>query len=237
MKYFNINALNASIQRIREGSITHEHRTGTAALGLIRNYFPLEKFAVTPEQIQEFTRKKPDFAIEKFISSDSTFIPHCFVEIKSIVGQSINSIPDQLLSTIVVAMDDFGFPSGSFSAFMMAMKGTKIAFYVYHSFGSLLDEHGILNYKGFIPLNYLIPEDAFMSYYRDFPLVGQAYEFYKSGLNFVTDPSELIDLGVQSTQNISHPHIFDLLNEKHRDHIHCMFKYFADRDPNKIFRF
>lgn len=52
MKYFNIEALNKSIKRIREGSITHEHSTATATLGLVRNYFFVHKFGVTPVQIQ-----------------------------------------------------------------------------------------------------------------------------------------------------------------------------------------
>jgi len=237
MKYFNIPALRATITRIRDGNITHEHCIGTAGLGLTRNYFPLDKFAITSEQIQEFTRKKPDFSMEKFLPSSSTFIPHCFVEIKSIIGRSINNIPDQLFDTIFVTMDDFGFSTGGFSVFMLAMKGTKISFYVYNSFGSLLDDHGIVNYTGFIPLNELIPHDAFISYYGDFPLGEQAYEFYTRDLVFETDPGNLRSLGVKSTEKIRHPHVFDLLNEKHRDHIHSMFRYFSEKDPNKIFRF
>lgn len=236
MKYFNITALQATISRIREGNITHEHRTGSAALGLTRHYFPVDSFVITPEQIQEVTCKKPDLAIEKFISSSSTFIPHCFVEVKSIINSSINNIPDQLFATIRVTIDDFGFINDNFSTFMIAMKGTKIAFYVYHSFSSLLDDYNIFNYKGFIPLNYVIPEENFLVYHKDYVLNYQAYEYYKIGLNFETDADKLRDLGVESTQRIPHPHIFDLLNEKHYDHIHNMFKYFAKEKPNRIFR-
>lgn len=239
MKYFywSIGALNASIVRIREGNITQEHRTSSACLGLVRHYFPIDRYVVTPEQIQEFTNKKPDLSIEKYIENDSSFIPHCFVEVKSIIGKSINSIPDQLFETLFVAIDDFGSNTGNYSVFMLAMKGTKIAFYVYHSFASELDANGIINYKGFIPLNYLIPEAEFLSYTGDTPVREWAYETYKNKLrDIVTDPKILSDLGALGTDKIDHPHILDLLNDKHKEHIHNMFEYFANESPNKIFR-
>lgn len=236
MKYFNITSLQATIVRIREGNITHEHRTGTAATGLIRNYFPIEKFAVTPEQIQEFTKKKPDLAIEKFIPHNSYFVHLCFVELKSIVNSSINNIPNQLFNTLYVAIDDYGSLSDNFSVFMLDMKGTKVAFYVYHSFGPLLDDYDINNYKGFMPLNYLIPESQFLDFWGYFPLAEQTYELYMRRLEFETDPTKLRDLGALETEKFKHPHVLDLLNEKHRDHIHNMFKYFAEQDPNQIFK-
>jgi len=62
MKYFNVPALNRSITQLTEYLTdkdgTFEHRTSRATLGLIRNYFPVDKFTVTSEQMQEFTRKK-----------------------------------------------------------------------------------------------------------------------------------------------------------------------------------
>ena len=121
------------------------------------NYFSIDKFAITPEQIQEFTRKRPDLSIEKYIPSSLQFIPHCFIEIKGIIGKSFDHIADQLVDTVIVAIDDYGNISGNYSVFMIAMKGTKIAFYMYHSFPSLLDDYDIPHYRGLIPLNYLIP--------------------------------------------------------------------------------
>lgn len=106
MKYFNVNALNASIKRIREGDITQEHRTGTAALGLVRNYFPVDKYAVTPEQIQEFSKKRPDLSIELFKENVSKFVPHCFVEVKSLVNSNFDNIVDQLFKTLNVTIED-----------------------------------------------------------------------------------------------------------------------------------
>lgn len=91
---------------------------------------------------------------------------------------------------------------------MLAMKGTKVAFYVYHSFAELLVDYGIPNYKGFIPLNYVIPEENFLDFHKRYTLAEQAYESYKRGLNLKTDVTRSGDLGLESTQDIKHPHIF-----------------------------
>jgi hypothetical protein len=235
MKYFNIKALNMSIARIRDGN-TDEHRSGTAALGLARNYFSVEKFAITPEQIQETTRKRPDLAIEKFLPSSLTFTPHCFIEVKSLIRKSFDDIADQLVDTVFVAVDTYGNLTGNYSVYMIGIKGTKIAFYMYHSFSSLLDDYGIPNYRGLMPLNYLIPENLYSEFNRNFPLVDPAYALYKSRLEFETNPVMLYRMGALATKHFSHPHILDLLNAQHQEHIHNMFNYVEKINPNLIFK-
>lgn len=219
MKYFSIEALNRSITRIREGNVTHEHRTGTAGLGLARNYFPLDTFAITPEQIQTFTNKRPDLSIEKYIPLTKEFVPHCYIEMKSLVNSSMPKIVDQLFDTLFVALDDYG----NFSVFMIGIKGTKIAFYSYHSFSSLLNDYGITNYKGFIPLNYIIPRDRYLEYHDNVASAEYAYNAYKGARNFTTDSVILRQLGASSTDDINHPHVLDLLDNRHKEDIHRMF--------------
>ncbi len=236
MKYFNISSLNRSIANIREGSNTQEHTTGKATLGLLRNYFSVQDFGITAEQIQEFTNKRPDFSVEKYIPLKDMFIPHCYVEVKSLINSSFGKIVNQLADTIIVAVDEYANFSGNYSVYMIGMKGTKIAFYMYHSFSSLLDDYGIVNYRGFIPLNYLIPFDQYSSLNSDFPLVQQTYDLYKQRLTFNTDSQILSQLGALHTDDISHPHMLDLVNENHKNDIHNMFKYVVKQNPNVIFR-
>jgi hypothetical protein len=78
---------------------------------------------MTPEQIQPVSRKRPDFSIE--ILENDKFIPHLFVEIKSLVNSNFNDIMDQLYSTVLETVD---LGDTDFSVFVIAMKGTNIAF-------------------------------------------------------------------------------------------------------------
>lgn len=80
MKYFNIKSFNSSIHRIIEGGVTHKYRTGTVATGLSEVYFPVTNFAKTPEEIKEFTKKRPDISIEKIYREYSILISHVVIQ-------------------------------------------------------------------------------------------------------------------------------------------------------------
>ena len=153
MKYISIKTVEMALHRIA-GS-RQEHTTGTAASGLLQHYFPLNKYITTPEQIKYFSNRKPDFSVER-LKNNTYFTPHLFVEIKSLINSNFNEILDQLYDTILHTVDH-----NDFSVFIIAMKGTKIAFFEFHSFVSLLDEHGIENYMGFMPLNYRMPAQMY----------------------------------------------------------------------------
>lgn len=219
MKYFNIPGINRAISLIREGQDTNEHVTSRATSAMIKHYIKdRDDLYSTPEQIQEFTRKKPDYVIEKLIPTAPYFKPHAFVEVKSLVNSNIIDILDQLYDTILYAIDSHG---GTYSCFMIAMKGTKIAFYTYHNFHTLLDDYGISHYKGFIPLNYNIPINLYSRINSE--ATPEMYESYiNSRSYFNTEATVLHGNGALQIRGLSHPHVMDLVNDYHKDDIHNM---------------
>ena len=60
---------------------------------------------------------------------------------------------EQVCQTILNTVD---ISSPSFSAFVIIMKATKIAFFHFYSYSDLLTEYNIVNFKGLIPLNQLM---------------------------------------------------------------------------------
>lgn len=231
MKYFHIKGINRAISLIREGNNNQEHVTSRATFAMINHYFKQEdNWFTTPEQIQIGSKKRPDYVIEKHLDKDPFFKPHAFVEVKSLIGQKIENILDQLYDTVLFTIDYHG---GSFSCFMIAMKVTKIAFYTYHNFISLLDEYHIPHYKGFIPLNYILPISLYSRINRD--ATPQMYENYvNSHSSITTDANVLHNLGAIKTNGLSHPHILDLVNDKHKEDIHSMWKFVLEQSSNII---
>lgn len=237
MKYFSIEKINRAIRAIRESNVKQEHVSSRAASELARHYFSNDKYTIVPEQIQIGTKKRPDFVIEKFFENNPVnlwFLPHTFIEVKSLVGRNMSHIVQQLHDTVFVAMDEWGNITGNYSAFMIGIKGTKIAFYAYHNLSSLLDSYNIFNYKGFIPLNFKIPSELLLKINEAHPLKEALYERYLRGLTFDTNHHSLSQKGVLGIPDIPFPHIFDLQDARHRDDIHNMFMYIVSNTANYV---
>lgn len=103
-------------------------------------------------------------------------------------------------------------------------------------FFSLLDDYGISNYKGFIPLNKLILKKEFMKFCENsssFPIAEEAHPRYKGRIKFHTDNNILGEM--MATDNIRHPHILDLLNQLHREDIHKMFNFMSEYSASSFF--
>jgi hypothetical protein len=224
MKYLSVKTIEVALNRIVLGDNTFEHRTGTAANSLVTHYFPLSKFTCTPEQIQDLSNKKPDLSIERLCGEN--LVPHCFVELKSVIRSNFGDILDQLYDTILNTVD---FQDDFFSTFVIAMKGTEIAFFQFYSYVSLLDEYNIVHYKGFIPLNQLISAYPYGDINDKHELIDDLK--YISKYTMATDSNKLSNLGVKSTHKIPFPHIWNLLNKDHENHVHELFMNMANNIP------
>ena len=132
---------------------------------------------------------------------------------------------DQLYDTTFEAVDS---ASGNCSVFVIAMKVGKIAFFEFHTYVSLLDEYKIPNYKGFVLLGYNIPAREFFNINHNAGhdgLINYLHHIYK--LDVARGVGVLRELGVESTSNIQHPHIWTLLNTAHSDYVHNLFQHMA----------
>jgi hypothetical protein len=227
MKYLSIKTIQVALHRIVDGDCTMEHRTATAANSLVSHYFPLQKFTCTPEQSQHFSGKRPDLSIER-LDNDDNLVPHAFVEMKSVVNSNFNNILDQVCDTILTSVD---FACPNFSVYVIAIKGINIGFFQFYSFASLLDEYDIPHYRGFMPLNQLISARQYMDINKTYSLID--YLKYLKKYSMETNPDKLIELGVESTENIRFPHIWNLLNEEHESHVHDLFVHMANNKPGE----
>lgn len=59
----------------------------------------------------------------------------------------------------------------------------------------------------------------------------EALKYFNKYSSILTDINKLKELGVESTSKVSFPHIWDLLNAKHEDHIHNLFVHMANHKP------
>ena len=168
--------------------------------------------------------KRPDFSVERLEDGDK-LVPHLFVEIKSLINSNFNDIMDQLFDTILETVDSMGVDN-KFAVFVVAMKGAKIAFFEFHSYASLLDDYNIPNYKGFIPLGHIISAPEFFDVNENTSLIDYLKHINK--VDVPHDKQKLLDLGVESTSKIEHPHIWNLLNKEHENYVHNLFRHMAE---------
>jgi hypothetical protein len=226
MKYLSVRTIVASLHRVHQGN-NKEHVTGTPATGLLVNYFPQDRYAITPEQIQ-ISNRKPDLSVE-LLNDNDELVPHVFVELKSLVNSNFNDIMDQLYDTVLETVDT---GDTDFAVYVIAMKGAKIAMFEFHSYVSLLDEYNIMNYKGFIPMTYRMPGESFFEINHE-QGNSNLINFLKYRCEFSDSKSHLETLGVESTSKIKYPHILDLLNKDHEGYVHDLFKRMAENKPGK----
>jgi len=215
--YTSLPTIMAALHRITSGHSNLEHTTSTATSGLLQHYYPITRFITTPPlkgEIHLTTElggyKKPDYTVET-LDGGGGLLQIVFVEVKSLVNSNFNSILDQLYDTILQTVDIQG---GSFSVFVIAMKGSKIAILHFSSCVSELDINSIPRLRrGFTPINYILTADQWRSIYSN-PDQWHLYSEYLNTFN-IPDAATLVAQGVEITTKIPYPHIFNLLEINH----------------------
>jgi len=131
--------------------IKYEHHTATWACTKLKEIFQDEKWAITPEQRDPATKKKPDLVVEEAIQ-DSTFKLHLAMELKK-EGERLEDALDQLCDALLETVDMKGnMNEDQFEIYAVVQAGLDIGFFEYHSDESNLDEEGIPHFRGCVSL-------------------------------------------------------------------------------------
>lgn len=227
MIYLLVNGIRVALNRVNNNST--ENRTSTVTNGLLNHYFKSDRFTITPGVMQN-NRKRPDFLVERI--ENDTLLHHVVVEDKSHTGYSFWKAADQVIDTITETID----AQGNYTIFVVLCKGIKIGFFVYHSYASLLDECGVLNYNGLVPLNYVVSLVSFNEL-SDPVNASSDYIAHRNSLsNIITNSIDLTTLGVETNEYFKFPCIWNLLNENHANHVHNLFQHMANNKPSSIAR-
>ena len=204
MLYSEIKGIQLALARVKNNAA--EHITSTVTNGLANHYFTSNKFTITPEARQG-NEARPDYVIERI--HNNNLVIHIAIEIKSHSGDSFQKAAEQLQSAITETMVEGD--NETYCIYAIIVKGTRIAFFVYYSYASELDEQGINNYKGFIPINFEIPRSALneLNDNSNNPFTDTDYNNYLNNfpLNVPRDAISLTQLNVQSDSYFRFPYI------------------------------
>ena len=141
----------------------YEHHVGTWACTKLKEEFSADFWAITPEQRDPHTKKKPDLIVEKAILVPAaqnrpervrTKI-HLCMELKKTGGDRMEKALVQLCDAIAETIDTKGnTPSDEdqFEVFAVVQCGLNIAFFEYHQDQSNLDEDEIPHFRGCVSL-------------------------------------------------------------------------------------
>jgi len=223
MKYLSLKTIKVALHRVVDGEHTMEHRTSTVGNSLLANYFPLQKYTVTPEQEMPYSRKKPDFTVERLDNKDN-LVYHAFAEMKSCDGSNFTQIIDQVYDSIMPYAEATG---GNFSVYVIAIKGVNIGFFQFFNSISLLDALNIPHYKGFIPLNKLMLAHDYMSVHN----ISSIVDYFQHLKECPVNVYNIRCRDVKIPDKMDFPCIFNLLNEKHENYVHDLFVHMANNTP------
>lgn len=194
----------------------YEHHVGSWALTMLSSVFQGSLWILTPEKMDENSKKKPDIVVEKVTALDDSK-HYLFMELKSTQGDRLEDALAQLVEEIEETMEYI------IEAYFVVQRGTKIAFFEYHNDVSNLDEEDIPHFRGCISLTqgYLINE-VYSTVLANPPqdLENLFHDFDR--LKKETDIREESSLYLE-------PCVFDL--DKHEQEINFLFHHMANKEP------
>ena len=139
----------------------YEHHVSTWACTKLKEIFHDGEWAMTPEQKDRHSGKKPDLVVEKATQKAGGSVDlkiHLGMELKK-RGERMEDALAQLCEAITETIDEKGNEdSSAFEVYAVVQCGLKIAFFEYHSDAGNLDDQYIPNFEGCVSLtqNYKI---------------------------------------------------------------------------------
>ena len=132
----------------------YEHHIATWACTKLKEVFSSEIWAITPEQKDQYTKKKPDLVVEKAIPGRPvTMKLHLCMELKKEGGNRMEDALAQLCESIEETIDEKGNTfKNQFEVFLVVQQGFFIGFFEFHMDQSNLDEEDIPHFRGCVSL-------------------------------------------------------------------------------------
>ena len=210
----------------------YEHHVGTWACTKLKEVFSDQNWAITPEQKDPNTKKKPDFVVEKAIQpASSQSIPgptvimklHLAMELKK-ENQRMEDALVQLCESLEETIDTKGNTFDSqFEVFAVVQAGLEIGFFEFHMDQSNLDEENIPHFRGCVSLTQDYPINDVLQV----PIPSKPNDLKKLFFDYDKLRKET-DIRLDANE-YSTPCIFNL--EKHQQQIHDIFQHMARNEP------
>ena len=200
---------------------------------MIKETFFASHWAITPEQRDSSTNKKPDLMIERAIRGAPgqciQMKPYLAMEFKKVRGGRIENALEQLKKAVSNTISSEGDKSADdpkpdvYEVYLVVQSGFHIGFFEYHADESNLDEEDIAHFKGCVSLTQEYKIGGRMTC----PITNTPGDLKK--LLFNTDGLRKgTDLRSEAKEYPT-PCIYDI--RLHHNEICQIFSYMANNDP------
>lgn len=199
-----------------------EHHAATWACTKLKEIFQDERWAITPEQKDPMTGKKPDLVVEEAFQG-SILVLHIGMELKK-EDERLEDALVQLRDALLETVDRKGNTNNSrFEIFAVVQAGLDIGFFEFHSDQDNLDEEGIPHFRGCVSLT------------QDYAINGTMTSVLPNKPNdlenlFYNFQNLRIDTEVRrDASKYLVPCIFNI--ERHQEEVHFLFQHMEKHSP------